>query len=58
MGEQNLEITTIHDRVIWSGISWALATAQVKYPGILRVFLSSSDPNVKQIVPFLLVEKC
>jgi len=58
LGSQELEVMYVNDLVIWSGCSWVMATIQVPTKGNLKISLSSSDPNVKKIVPFIWVEKC
>lgn len=53
IGEVPVEITQTHDRVIWSGISWALGTVTVEKPSEIRLVTLTTDGQVKSILPFV-----
>jgi hypothetical protein len=48
-----LPVELSHDRVIWSGISWAYGVVRVERDAKVRLEISSSDPAVTALVPFL-----
>jgi hypothetical protein len=52
IGEMPVEIAHIHERVIWSGISWALGLVTVEKPSEIRLEMLTTDGQVNSILPF------
>ena len=50
----DVPVTMSHDRVMWSGISWAYGVVTVDQDMPIRLLMSAEDPQVAQIHPFVL----